>query len=157
MIDSRSLTRVLVGGSLALGCGESSGLAPLPTPPEGFEFAFAAPDCAPWDGPAISILLTGSLADSVDGASRQLRVAVYKRSDSVAGHRFLWPADPEVAGGTRCRDAESCEAASSGEIDFRPTGTDTLLEGTVLLRFAETDSVYGGFRAEWRPRRVMCG
>ena len=146
-----------LGVVLALGCRNSSESAPLPSPPDGYEFAFATPDCAPWDGRAISILLTGSYADSVDGASRQVRVAVYPRSDSVAGRRFRWPSDPEVAAGTRCLESESCESAKSGEIDFRPTESDTVLEGRVVLRFTKKDSVYGGFRAEWRSRRVMCG
>jgi len=157
MLDSRCPKLAPLTLILALGCGGPSQLATLPDPPEGFGFAFATPDCAPWDGPAISILLTGSRPDSVDGMSRQLRVAVYKQRDAVVGHRFQWPADPEVASGTLCQGSESCEAATSGEIDFRPTGSDTKLEGTVLLRFPKSDSLYGGFRAEWRPRRAMCG
>ena len=157
MIPSLHLRLVPLGVMLALGCGDSSESAPLPTAPDGFGFAFATPDCAPWDGRAVSILLTGSYADSVDGASRQLRVAVYPRSDSVAGHRFQWPADPEVAAGTRCQGPESCEFATSGEIVFRPTRSDTVLEGRVLLRFKNGDSTFGGFRAEWRSRQVMCG
>lgn len=147
-----------LGLILSLGCGGgASQLSPLPDPPDGFGFAFATPDCAPWDGPAVSILLTGSRADSVDGMSRQLRVAVYKETDSIVGNRFHWPSDPEVASGTRCQGSESCESAESGEIDFRPTGSDTLLEGTLLLRFPKSDSVYGGFSAEWRPKRALCG
>jgi hypothetical protein len=156
MLDSRCPKLAPLSLILALGCGGSQS-ATLPDPPEGFGFAFATPDCAPWDGPAISILLTGSRSDSVDGVSRQLRVAVYKQSDSVVGRRFHWPADPEVASGTLCQGSESCEAAASGEIFFRPTGSDTILEGIVLLRFPKSDSLYGGFRAAWRPRRAMCG
>jgi hypothetical protein len=157
MVQSCFERIVLLSLILAIGCRGSSEPAPLPTPPEGFDFAFATPDCAPWDGPAVSILMTGSRADSVDGSGRQLRVAVYARSDSVVGRRFRWPADPQVANGTRCQRSDSCEAAESGEIAFRPTGSDTVLEGTLLLRFPSSDSVYGGFRAEWRSRRVMCG
>ena len=157
MVRPFHLRLVPLGVVLALGCRGSSESKPLPSPPDGYEFAFATPDCAPWDGRAISILLTGSYADSVDGAGRQVRVAVYPRSDSVAGRRFRWPSDPEIAAGTRCRDAASCESAPSGEIDFRPTESDSLLEGRLVLRFTRKDSVYGGFRAEWRPRRVMCG
>jgi hypothetical protein len=94
MIESYFLRIVPLGLILVIGCRGSSEPVPLPTPPEGFEFAVATPDCAPWDGPAVSILMTGSRADSVDGRGRQLRVAVYARSDSVIGRRFRWPATP---------------------------------------------------------------
>lgn len=156
MLVSRLLKLLPLCSALALACDQSSDLAPVPNPPSGYGVAFATPDCAPWDGRAIAIVLAGSQADSVIGMAPQIRVAVYPRADSVAGHSFQWPADPESAAATRCVGSRPCEAATSGEIHFRP-GTDTALAGSLVLHFIGGDSVYGGFRAEWRPRQVFCG
>ena len=43
---------VLVGSAIDVG--------PLPKPPAGYQFAYASPDCAPWDGAAMSIYLGAS-------------------------------------------------------------------------------------------------
>jgi len=35
--------------------------------------------------------------------------------------------------------------------------SDSALEGTVTLHFGPNETMFGGFRAVWRPRRVLCG
>ena len=157
MTDSPVRALLPLGLVMALGCSDSSNLAPVPPPPPGYAFAFASPDCAPWDGPAIFVVLAQSRADSLEGTGPQIRVVVYPRSEAVAGRRYRWPADPEVGAGRRCLESQPCESAVSGEINFRPTGSDTALEGSILLHFAAGDSIIGGFRAEWRPRQMLCG
>ena len=157
MTNSCLLKLLPLGIMLGLGCGELSDLAPVPNPPRGYPAAFATPDCAPWDGRALTVVLAESPTDSLDGTYPQLWITVYPRGEAVAGRSFHWPETPEAGAGRRCLVARPCEAAASGEIRFRPTHADTALEGSLVLRFGTGDSVYGGFRAEWRPRQVFCG
>jgi hypothetical protein len=142
--------------ALGLGCGSGSGLTPVPDPPNGYAYAYASPDCAPWDGRAVEIVLTTTPTNTPDSAQSRLRLAIYPREAEIADKSYRWPADPEMATGARCT-ADSCEVAARGEIELRSARPDSSLDGTVVLRFGSNDVVSGGFRAVWRPRRIMCG
>jgi hypothetical protein len=149
----------LAGVAVALalaGCKAGSDLAPLPGPPGDFAYAYASPDCAPWDGRAVSILLTTSPSSLPDQARPQLRLAIYPREAALGGRTYAWPAEPEMAAGSRCT-AAGCEPAAAGEIRLGRPRADSALEGTVTLRFGSADVVTGGFRAVWRARRMLCG
>jgi hypothetical protein len=141
---------------LSGGCGSGSGFAPVPGPPNGYAYAYASPDCAPWDGRAVEIVLTTVPTNAPESTRPQLRLAIYPRDAEITGKAYRWPADPEMATGARCI-ADSCEVAATGEIELRPARPDSSLEGTVTLRFGSNDVAAGGFRAAWRPRRILCG
>jgi hypothetical protein len=114
-------------------------------------------DCAPWDGPAITIVLTSHALDSLEATHPVLRLAIYPRGESMTGHTYRWPAEPEAAAGIRCTSADSCEAATAGQVSLRAVRPDTAVEGRLTLRFASGEEISGGFRAVWLKRRVMCG
>jgi hypothetical protein len=147
---------VLASAALLAQCGPSSDLTPLPGPPDGFAYAYASPDCAPWDGAAVQILLTTVASDTPETAQPRLRLAIYPREPDLAGKTYRWPAQPEMATGGRC-DADTCELAPAGEVHLGPARPDSVLEGTVTLHFGPNETLTGGFRAAWRPRRVLCG
>jgi hypothetical protein len=138
------------------GCGSGPDLAPAQGPPGNFVYAYASPDCAPWDGRAVQILLTTTPTAAPEETRPQLRLVIYPRAVDIAGTAYRWPAEPEAATGARCL-ADACETASSGEIRLGPARADSALEGTVTLRFGPTEVMTGGFRAAWRPRRIFCG
>jgi hypothetical protein len=151
------LAGLAVAAALVLaGCKAGSNLAPIPGPPGDFAYAYASPDCAPWDGRAVSILLTTTPSKLPDEARPQLRLALYPREAQIGDRTYAWPAAPEMATGSRCT-AAGCESARSGEIRLRAARPDSALEGTVTLRFGPADSLTGGFRAVWRDRRMLCG
>lgn len=135
--------------------------APFPTdPPEGYPYAYALVDCAPWDGPAVTILLMTrpAPADSLAVTWPHVSVSVWRSRTTLAGQTFAWPSDRQVGAATRCTSEAACEAASSGRVTFAPETADTLLRGSVELRFAGADSILrGAFRASWRRTHVMCG
>lgn len=152
------LRGMLVLGSLGgIGCDTSSDVIPTPGPPSGYPLAFVMHDCAPWDGPAIAIILTSHALDSLEVAHPYVRLVIYPRGESLTGGTYRWPADPEMAVGTRCVSADSCDLATAGQILVRTVRPDTVLEGRVQLRFASGEQIAGGFRAVWLQRRVMCG
>jgi hypothetical protein len=156
-----TLQQLMTCGSVTLAsalvsCGSGSALAPGANPPGGFAYAYASPDCAPWDGRAVEILLTTKPAAEPEKERPQLRLAIYPREIEVAGRTYRWPAEPEMASGGRCA-GDSCQPALAGEIRLQAPRSDSALEGTLMLQFGPNDVVTGRFRAVWRPRRILCG
>ena len=140
----------------AASCGTSSDVAPA-APPSGYPLAFVMRDCAPWDGPAIAIVLTAHALDSLKAVHPLVRVMIYPRGESMTGHTYRWPSDPEMAAGNRCVSEDSCEMATAGQITLGTVRLDTAMVGQVRLQFASGDEIAGGFRAVWLQRRVPCG
>lgn len=156
-----TLRQVMAGGSVALSgfllsCRSGPPLAPVGSPQGRFAYAYASPDCAPWDGRAVEILLTTRPTAEPENARPLLRLAIYPREHEVAGRTYVWPAETEMGSGGRCA-GDSCEWAPAGQIRLHAARPDSVLEGTVTLLFGPNDEVTGGFRAVWRPRRVLCG
>lgn len=147
---------LILSASCGIGCDTSSDLAPF-APPSGYPLAFVMHECAPWDGPALAIVLTAHALDSLDAAHPLARVVIYPRGESMTGHTYRWPSDPEMAAGNRCASKDSCEMATAGQVTLGTVRPDTAVDGQVLLRFASGEEIAGGFRAVWLPRRVMCG
>ena len=144
-------------GLVLLGCGPESHLAPFPNPPPGYEYAYATRDCAPWDGPAVTLYFAGSPSDSIPMGVPHLRVSIWKSPAELANRTVRWPADLQGGAALRCAAADSCEPANGGQISFGGTRPDSSVEGVLLLRWVGGDSVRGSFRAAWRSRRIMCG
>jgi hypothetical protein len=144
---------------LAGGC--TADLAPIPGSPTGFEYAYAAPDCAPWDGYAVSIVLRGAPLASTDtiieaGAEPQLRVSLYPRGAAgLVPATYRWPEQPEAAAAARCENG-SCEPIPSGRLEVRSIAPDSTLSGQLELRLQNGNTIHGGFRADWRSRRFFC-
>ena len=156
-----TLRQVMGCGSVALSgflasCRSGPPLAPVGSPQGRFAYAYASPDCAPWDGRAVEILLTTRPTAEPENERPLLRLAIYPRENEVAGQTYVWPAEPEMGSGGRCA-GDSCQWAPAGQIRLHAARLDSVLEGTLTLRFGPNDEVAGGFRAVWRPRRVLCG
>ena len=134
-------------------------------PPAGFEFAYAGPSCAPWDGHAVMVVLRGeplAPGDSAieSGQTPQLRLALYPRGPGISPSglnpgTYRWPRETEVAIGSLCQ-AGSCSTATSGRITLHDVGTDGRLRGSAELELPEAGTLRGTFDAEWRPRQMYC-
>lgn len=158
MVSSRSAPLLLA----ALAC---TGQAEPSGPPIGFEYAYAGPSCAPWDGFAVSLVLRGAALAPGDSAieagdTPQLRLAMYPRTSGTgpSGLRpgtYRWPDEPEVAIGSSCA-AGSCTTMPSGRIAVDEVAIDGRLRGTVELQLQDGSTLRGSFDAEWRPRRMFC-
>lgn len=144
-----------IAGLLVLACSGSTGeLGELPKP---FTHATAMSDCAPWDGAAVSILLTTQAFDSITPPSPPfLRLAIWKSRASLGSNVFSWPSDEQIGSASYCESGEDCEAADSGRVQFRAT-SDSTLAGEFQLNFKTRGPVAGGFRAVWLEQRVLCG
>ena len=149
----------------ALGCPPQQ---PAPSgPPAGFEHAYAAPSCAPWDGFAVSVVLRPTPLAPLDSLieardTPHLELGIYPRDSRGTGRSgllpgtFRWPADPEVAAGAFC-DGERCTSISRGRITVNDAAADGRLRGVVDLALADGRAIRGTFDASWRQRSRLCG
>jgi hypothetical protein len=156
MTDPRLVGRMLLAAMCASGCDSSSEIVPS-APPSGYPLAFVMHDCAPWDGPALAIVLSAHSPSGLEPVHPFARVMIYPRGEAMQGQVYRWPADPEMAAGNRCVAEGSCEMAAAGEVTLDAVRPDTAVEGRVRLQFAGGEEIAGGFRAVWLRRRVMCG
>jgi hypothetical protein len=134
-------------------------------PPAGFEYAYAGPSCAPWDGHAVMVVLRGAPLAPGDsaieaGQAPQLRLALYPRDSGVSPSglnpgTYRWPSETEVAIGSLCQGG-SCSTATSGKVTLHDVGTDGRLRGSVELELPGAGPLRGSFDAEWRPRQMYC-
>jgi hypothetical protein len=153
----RGPAALLLGLAVAA-CGDHS----LPPPPPGFAYAYAAPSCAPWDGPAVSLVLRSNALAGADtliegGDDPQLRVSIYPReAGGLTRRSYRWPHQPEEAAGARC-EAGQCQPIPSGGVTILTLRADSVVTGELKVRLQQGGTLQGGFRAPWRSRRYFCG
>jgi len=156
--SSMSQRQMLFFGAIAAVVGvECARQAHPAAEPTEYSYAFAVPECAPWDGPAVVLYLLDSHSDAVPPATRHVRVAIWKGLDELAHQTFRWPLDQQTGTGEQCSSADSCEPAIEGQIAFGDVERDSSIEGELDVRFATGDRVRQAFKAAWQPLRVRCG
>ena len=140
-----------------IACGTEPSDTPSAQPLREFPFATARPDCAPWDGPAVGILLT-TTADTVPPAGAPyLYVGLYDTRDRLLRRTIRWPAEPVEGGASWCSDGDHCTPADSGIVRLDALEGDSALAGRLRLVFPGGAVLDGSFRGTWRPRAAMCG
>ena len=139
-------------------CSSSAGTPP--SPPPGFDVAYAQPSCAPWDGAAVEFVLR---SDSVpapapidSAADHWIRIAIYPANGNDPVGAYAWPATPEQAIASECT-AAGCELFPSGTVTVTETHPDSSVAGTISASRADGSRLEGGFQAAWRSRRILCG
>lgn len=146
---------ILTVSALA-GCGRSSGgEAPIELPSP-YRYAYAMSDCAPWDGPAVTIFLTADPATPDTVPYPQLRISIWRTGQVLPGNTFSWPGKEQVGAASRCDRENNCTPAAAGRVTFKAFQSDSALAGSFALRFPE-GATTGGFRARWRGQRAFCG
>jgi len=150
----RPLWLAALAGLLA--CQGARGRPPADGLPEGYSYSYAMRDCAPWDGPAVTVFLSASPIESTSVRNPFLALSTYRTPAEVVGGRFEWPGEKKVAGGYRRRAEGECEASTTGYVRFDQSLPDGTLIGAFVAQFPH-DTVQGGFRAGWVERRLFCG
>lgn len=139
------------------GCGTSADLGPLRASPERLPHAMAVRDCAPWDGPAVTIYLSAAPADSTPPSPPHLRLSLWRSAPELERNTFAWPAETQEAAATWCETNDACQAAPAGRVRIRRVWPDSLIEGEFDLQLDGLTWVGGGFRAVWLETRIICG
>jgi hypothetical protein len=142
-------------------CGSTA--APVPTePPANYPHAYAAIDCGPADGHALTVYLSAEpMVWPDDGFPRQLTsplvtVSVWRSLRDAAGKRFTVEENSAWGVVSFCNSASDCTPARTGEIRLGRL-TDGVLDGEIDVRSPTGEEVRGTFRAEWKERQVFCG
>ena len=156
---------VLLASVLTLAAGGVAWMNPDPAPPEarvptGFQHAYALHDCAPWDGPAITIYLTrmpwsGKLPRS------HFRVAIW-RGDLRDGQELRLD---ESEGNSPTGSASYCDGSGCRSLGARVRVVvsqfrrDRSIEGELFWPLGDTTGREFAlpFHAEWRPHTPLCG
>jgi hypothetical protein len=144
-------TLLLVIGTLAC--------TALPTD-TGFPLAYLHDDCAPWDGHALTLVLTEQELDSgMDLSYPNLRITSWRPPSSLAGSSFSWAGAAQSEGfATLCDSADSCVNASRVSVVFdRAQGSDDLVTGQVRVELEDGRIIAGSFAARRLGSPMLCG
>ncbi len=149
---------VPLGLALALAACRHAPPSELPAEPlSGFPALRAGPDCAPWDGSAVTILFAAALPTADSVRPPYLRVSLWKDLESLEGHTWRWPVTESIGAASLCTTEDDCRAASKATIWIEPVGPDSAIAGRLRLEFSDRPTLAGSFRAPWRTRRGRCG
>ena len=151
--------RTIVFATAALLAGTSGcGTDEFPVePPEGYAYAVAQRDCAPADGPALSLYLTPTLVDAPHPAPPFVRVSVYESPGDVVGRTWSFDATTTVASAIRCTTTANCVNATSGVFKVGRFASDSSLDASVDLLFPDGLRVRGSVRGIWKSHTFFCG
>ena len=137
-------------------CGDDNA-GPIPSAPSGYPYAYSTNACGPTDGPGTRIILSRDPLTELPVVSPQVQVSVWQGAAELQGRTFTWAGSSPAGWAGRCDASGVCEAAASSTITFRENSADTVLSGTLRLRFQDGSTVSGGFDATWRRTEQVCG
>lgn len=135
------------------GCSQNGALAP----PAGLPHAAAARSCAPNDGPAAVIYLSGAQVESLEPSPPFIRIAIWQSTEALANRSWSLTASAGEGGAWFQSTTDVFEIASSGNVRVTRVSADTSLEGTVDVTFPTAGRIRGGFTAPWISRTTLCG
>jgi hypothetical protein len=152
----RLLRPIILAAVLSAACGDDNN-APVPSPPDGYPYAYAYRSCGPTDGPATSLELLRDSATTLPVVVPLVAVRLYRASSELQGRAFSWSGSSAEGWGGRCDASGTCEEAVFTSVRFRDNAADTVLTGTLELRFRDGTSASGGFDATWKSTGLVCG
>jgi hypothetical protein len=142
---------------LACASGEQSVWSSTPTE---FPYAYYHDDCAPWDGRALTIVLSHEeFQDPFESHFPNVSIRWYRPSAQLAGSSFGWTGIAQDLGhASWCDSAEDCVVASAVRVRFdRAQPSPDELAGQAHLEFEGGEAVSGRFKARRLPIQMLCG
>ena len=160
-----SLAPMMTRNAWALACaviclGCTSGQEVWSSDPTEFPFAYIHDDCAPWDGHAITIVLSHQeLAGPYEANFPFVRITSWRPPTELAGSSLGWTGIAHDLGYASWCDAEdSCLTASAVRVRFERGQTSSdALEGQLHLEFEGGRAVSGAFNARRLSQQALCG
>jgi benzodiazapine receptor len=118
----------------------------------------AAADCAPWDGSATSIYLSGSSdVEMLPPPPPYLQLIIYEHGTRLSSRRIEFGRMEAGSGiAVRCHAGDGCATSNRGTVTFDAFEEDGTLHGSYVMNFSG-DTVAGTFRARWSTRAAICG
>ena len=125
---------------------------------DGFPYAAYHKDCAPWDGPAISLILAADPIDGLLPGYPHLRIANYRPPASFAESSFDWAGTDHTYGHAQLCGAEGeCEVPHEVRVGFETPAEDGSVKGEIFIRFVDQREITGRFDAALIQTSMRCG
>ena len=154
----RGTKALLCIGIGTLGCSSQSGDArPTDT---GFALAYFHDDCAPWDGGALTVVLSRvAMGGPFEAAYPHARITSYLPPARLAGSGVEWSgADHDDGYAALCDSADACTPAARVELRFDRAQADrSHLRGEVYLELDDGRVIGGPFEARRIDFQALCG
>jgi len=131
-------------------------LPPLPTAARRFPYATIAHTCAPWDGPALAVVLS-SAAGCASVPGPFIRISLWHELPPTAGKTISFATGNSNGQASRCLKPNACEAATSGSVVFDVVDEGKNAYGRYELHFKDGSIESGSFEATWCENRALCG
>jgi hypothetical protein len=129
---------------------------PLPAVTPHFPYATVAQTCAPWDGPALAVVLSNTPGCAPLKAP-YIQISLWRDLPPKAGQTFSFDIRSSNGQASRCIKPNECEAATSGSVVFDIVDEGKRAKGRYELHFKDGGIEGGSFEAEWCPNRALCG
>jgi hypothetical protein len=122
-----------------------------------FSHGLVQSSCAPWDGPAIDILLTTKLIQCKQTSEPYINIGIWRGLPIHSGQQVRFGPGSSVGFASRCAKAGVCESAESGTILFEAYQTGSGATGRYELHFKSGKALTGTFRLKWCQNYILCG
>jgi hypothetical protein len=129
---------------------------PLPSATHHFPHATVAQTCAPWDGPALAVVLSNT-AGCAPLKVPYIQISLWRDLPPKAGQTFSFDIRNSNGLASRCLKPNECEAATSGSVVFDIVDEGKEARGRYELHFKDGGIEGGSFEAEWCQNRSLCG
>lgn len=135
-----------------------TGMAAIATPAgPSFSYGTMQSSCAPWDGPAIAIMLTTEPAQCKRTTEPYLSIAIWRGLPIHAGQTVKFGSGSDAGSAARCAKAGDCKLAQSATIVFDDYQERSGAAGHYELQFKDGENLKGTFAVKWCEERVFCG
>jgi len=155
----RAARTVVVVALGALGCRPTPGGEARPTD-TGFPLAYYHDDCAPWDGPALTLALSVvEMETPFEMSYPHARISMYRLPAELAGSTVSWSGTDHAEGyATWCASEDACSPATLLEVRFaRRQEAPDVLEGDVYMELEDGRAMGGPFHARRLAFTALCG
>ena len=129
---------------------------PLPAATHRFLYATVGQTCAPWDGPALALVLSDTTGCSPPKGP-YVQISLWRDLPPRAGKTFSFDNRNSNGQASRCIKPNECEAAISGSVVFDVVDEGKRAQGRYELRFKDGGTESGSFEADWCQSRALCG
>lgn len=145
--------RLLVLGSAALvACGGA-----LTAPGGELPYARANNSCGPTDGPAVSITLLSSLAQTVGDPPPFVTVSIWKPLGDLPGKTFRLATGSGDGYGVYSAEGSRRAGAVTGTVTIYRVARDSTVTGILNVLLIDGSRIRQEFAASWIETRVLCG
>ena len=120
------------------------------------KYAYISRVCAPWDGPALTILVTDTPQVCDDIKTPYFRVTIWKDISEVSGRTFTFP-DEKLGNVSKQLTKDKYVVAKSGTVKFGKSSVKNEVIFEIDVEFEDGEKVRDVFKAKWCENKMSCG